>query len=208
MDAPEKIKKITDWLGPGSINIFGPPFAGKDTQGNRLADRLGAVLLSGGAILRGSDMPDRIKYLMQTGELIPTNDYFEMVLPYLKQEKFANKPLVLDSVGRWHGEEAGVLEATSASGHPIMAAIYLNIDNNVVWERWKNSDSIRLTANRADDAYESLHIRLEEFQDKTLPVIDFYRSQHLLIEIDSDRPTDIVSQDILESLLKFAERPS
>ena len=206
MDDSDKIDKVKSWLGSGSINIFGPPFAGKDTQGTRLSKELDAVLLSGGAILRGSNMPNHVKDLMRTGQLIPTNDYFDLVLPYLKQDKFVDKPLVLSSVGRWHGEEAGVLESTSASGHPIMAVIYLNINDRVVWNRWEHSDSIRLTANRADDAYESLQVRLEEFRDKTMPVIDFYRSQDLLIEMDSDRPTDTVTKAIIGSLVEFMDR--
>lgn len=205
MDEVTKIQKVREWLGSGSVNIFGPPFAGKDTQGGRLADKLHAVLLSGGAILRGTNMPDRIKSLMHTGELIPTKDYLELVIPYLTQPQFTGKPLILSSVGRWHGEEAGVLEATAASGHPTLAAIYLNIDEDTVWERWENSDSVRLMANRADDAYEVIHTRLEEFANKTLPVIDFYRSQNLLIEMDSRRPTDVVSQDILQSLFDFSQ---
>lgn len=204
MDEAEKIKKLKDWLRDGSINIFGPPFAGKDTQGGRLADKLSAVMLSGGAILRGSDMPERIKALMHTGELIPTKDYLELVIPYLTQPQFAGKPLILSSVGRWHGEEAGVLEAMAVSGHPTLAAIYLNIDESTVWQRWQNSDSVRLQANRADDAYEVLHTRLQEFADKTLPVIEFYKSQNLLIEMDSNRPTDVVSDDIIQSLLEFS----
>src|SRR5665213_2557950 len=105
MDDSDKIDKVKSWLGSGSINIFGPPFAGKDTQGTRLSKELDAVLLSGGAILRGSNMPNHVKDLMRTGQLIPTNDYFDLVLPYLKQDKFVDKPLVLSSVGRWHGEE-------------------------------------------------------------------------------------------------------
>jgi len=205
MDEPEIIDRVRAWLGTGAINIFGPPFAGKDTQGRRLAEALGAKLLGGGDILRGSDMPDSVKSLMRAGELIPTNAYFELVLPFLKQPEFAGRPLILSSVGRWHGEEAGVLEATSAAGHPIRAAFYLNIDEPVVWERWEHSDSRRSRGKRADDSYEVLQIRLEEFRSKTLPVIEFYRSQNLLIEIDSNRPTDTVTKDILGRLLRFSE---
>ncbi len=205
MDEPEVIDRVRAWLGPGAINIFGPPFAGKDTQGQRLAKALDAQLLGGGDILRGSDIPNSVKSLMRAGELIPTNDYFELVLPYLKQPEFTGIPLILSSVGRWHGEEAGVLEATSAAGHPLRAVFYLNIDEPVVWERWERSDSRRSRGKRADDSYEVLQIRLEEFRRKTLPVIEFYRSQKLLIEIDSNRPTDIVSKDILDRLLQFSE---
>lgn len=206
MDRDAVVQELKDWLGTGSINIFGPPFAGKDTQGARLADALGAVLLGGGDILRGSDMPERIKRLMHTGQLIPTNDYFEMVLPYLSQNKFADKPLILSSVGRWHGEEAGVLEATSASGHPVKAVVYLSIDEATVWRRWEHSDAVKHRGKRADDSYEVLQIRLDEFRNKTLPVISFYRSQDLLIEINTNHQKDTVTDSILEALLEFSHK--
>lgn len=95
--------QLKAWLGSGSINIFGRPFAGKDTQGKKLAALFDATLLGGGDILRGSTMPERIKALMRTGELIPTDDYISIVLPYLSQPALAGKPLILSSVGRWHG---------------------------------------------------------------------------------------------------------
>ena len=93
------------WLGTGSINLFGRPFAGKDTQGTRLADLFDGVLLGGGDILRGATMPDHIKAGMKTGKLIPTKDYIAIVLPKLMDESLHGKPLILSSVGRWNGEQ-------------------------------------------------------------------------------------------------------
>lgn len=205
MDKAAKIKKVKDWLGTGSINIFGAPFAGKDTQGHRLAEELGAPLLGGGDILRGSSIPNHIRELMHEGQLIPTKDYHSLVLPYLKQAKFAGRPLVLSSVGRWHGEEAGVLEATAAAGHPLKAVLYLNISEATVWRRWEHADSARSRGKRADDTYEALQVRLSEFREKTLPAIDFYRSQNLLIEMDSEQDKDIVTVKILDSLIEFSK---
>lgn len=143
---------------------------------------------------------------MRTGQLIPINDYFSLVFPYLSQEIFVGKPLILSSVGRRHGEEAGVLEVTAATGHPVKAVLYLNVPDETVWERWRHSDSEKNRGKRADDTYEILQVRLEEFRQKTTPVIEFYKSQNLLIEMDSDRPTDMVSEDILRALLEFSRR--
>ena len=42
------IEIITQWLGTGAINIFGLPFAGKDTHGHRLAELFGASIMGGG----------------------------------------------------------------------------------------------------------------------------------------------------------------
>src|SRR5665213_2251698 len=133
MNKSDKIAYIRKWLDSGSINIFGLPFAGKNTQGQRLADLFDAPLLGSGDILRSADMPKYIKKLHTTGKLFPTDVYLKLVLPYLSQRDFAGRPLVLSSFGRWHGEEAGVLEAISAAGHPLRAVIFLNINEDTVW---------------------------------------------------------------------------
>ena len=51
----DRIKTIKDWLGTGSINIFGLPMSGKDTQGIKLAEALGAKFLSSGMIIRAME---------------------------------------------------------------------------------------------------------------------------------------------------------
>lgn len=206
MDTPENIVTIKEWLGTGSINIFGPPYAGKDTHGRFLANKLGADLLGGGDILRSKAMPDSIKILHRTGKLFPTDVYFQMVLPYLQQKKFFGKPLILSSIGRRQGEEGGVLEAAAKAGHPIKAVIYLNAGDKVLWERWENSDSRQNRGEREDESRNILKVRLSEFRDKTVPVIDFYKSKDLLIEVDSDQPKDVVARNILDCLLKFAKK--
>jgi len=205
MDPQIQIKTIKSWLGTGSINIFGPPFAGKDTHGRQLAKQLGAHLLGGGEIIRSRPVPAHIKSLHTGGRLIPSETYFELVLPYLKQAKFSGKPLVLSSVGRWQGEETAVLEAAASAGHPIKAAIYLTVEEPIIWDRWEHSDSRLNRGYREDDSREALQVRLKEFQTKTLPVIDAYRNRGLLIEIDSNRPKETVSRDILDALLRFSK---
>lgn len=200
----QKIAEVKDWLGTGSINIFGPPYAGKDTHGRELADILDAVLLGGGEILRGSKIPESVRALHRTGELFPTDVYFKFVLPYLKQSKFDGKPLVLSSVGRRQGEEIGVIEATAAAGHPIKAALYLNADDQTIWDRWEHSDSRKNRGIREDEAAEAMKVRLEEFRNKTIPVLEFYKGQNLLVEINSNSDKASVSQDIWGSLMKFS----
>lgn len=202
----EQLNTIKTWLGSGSVNIFGMPFAGKDTHGRALAEALDAPLLGGGDILRGSVIPERVKQIMIAGELIPTRDYLNIVLPYLSQKQFVGKPMVLSSVGRWHGEEAGVLEATAAAGHPLSAVIYLHVSDQDVFDRWIESQRINDRGDRADDDIETIEVRLEEFRNKTLPVINFYRDMGLLIEVDGTPPIDTVSQHILDGLADFANQ--
>jgi len=201
-------QRITDWIGKGSINIFGRPFAGKDSQGRRLAEIFKGNLLGGGEIMRGSDMPERIKSEMRTGKLIPSADYVTIVLPYLSKPEFANAPMILSSVGRWHGEEPGVMAALQASNHPLKAVVYLRLEEADVMDRWRDHENRKDRSERHDDSELILETRFQEFRDKTLPVIEFYKNKGLLIEIDGTQSRDDVTNEIIIRLDEFASRAS
>jgi len=204
MNNLEQINKIKEWLGTGSINIFGRPFSGKDAQGERLANILGGNLIGGGDILCNSIIPKDIRNNIQTGKLIPTDDYIKIVLPYLKQNNLAGKPLILSSVGRWHGEEKGVIKAINESGHTLKVVIYLDISNNESYERWLKKDINNDRPNRHDDDKEILNIRFKEFEDKTIPVIDYYDNAGILIRIDGRPSRDEVTKNIFNALYNIS----
>lgn len=204
MEDTHKINTIKTWLGSGSINIFGRPFAGKDTHGRELVELFGGTLLGGGDIIRNSDVPQHVKDLTEAGLLAPTEDYIRIVLPYLSKEEFAGQPLILSSVGRWHGEEPGVMGAAEASGHPVKAVLYLNIDETGVRERWQNKNNIGERGERSDDTEAALEIRLKEYREKTIPVIEYYREAELLIEIDSTLDKKTVLDLIIDQLYEKA----
>lgn len=195
------VTRLRDWLQSGSINIFGLPFSGKDTQAKRLGEMLNAPVIGGGDILRAYPDQDMVKRLMSTGELFPTDIYLNIVLPYLSKPEFNDRPLVLSSLGRWHGEEQPILEAARASGHPIKAAIFLRIDENELWQRWEESQKYKDRGPRYDDAKNTIEVRLDEFRTKTLPVIDTYRQLGLLVEVDGKGDLEDITGRIVDSLV-------
>ena len=200
------IDQLRTWLGSGSINIFGKPFSGKDTQGRFLAELFGGELMGGGDILRNSAdrIPQHVTDLIRAGKLAPTEDYVNIVLPYLHQDAFKGKPLILSSVGRWHGEEEGVIEATEASGHPLKAVIYLDLEDEDVEKRWSMLHHTNDREIRHDDTLEVLDVRLKEYEEKTIPVIEYYREKGLLIDIDGTKSPKEVQTAILEALANRA----
>lgn len=208
MKAPEdkRPSTIKTWLGTGSINIFGLPFAGKDTHGRELAEIFGATLIGGGDILRNSTIPPHVKKIIDQGLLAPTDDYIDIVLPYLSRPEIADTPFILSSVGRWHGEEDGVMQAADESGHPVRAVVYLSIDNSEAVRRFNRSQDLGDRESRDDDAEHLLETRIEEFRQKTIPVIDYYRKRDLLIEIDGRPPKPIVLDAILDALYARATK--
>lgn len=196
--------QIKKWLGSGSINIFGLPFAGKDTQGKRLAEALGGRRLGGGEIIRNSNVPDYVMEEVNAGNLAPTKEYVEIVVPYLKHAEFTGKPLVLSAVGRWSGEEAGVMEALSESGHELKAVIHLELTEAELRKRWSRAHGTNERGERVDDAEHFIDNRLAEYRAKTVPVLETYEKMGLLEKINGHGTEDEVFDRILERLVKRA----
>ncbi|MBP9738167.1 nucleoside monophosphate kinase [Candidatus Saccharibacteria bacterium] len=200
----DQLQTVSSWLGSGSINIFGCPFAGKDTQGLLLADLLGAELIAGGEILRSHHDQEQIQKIMSMGGIIPSELYLQMLLPVLSSPKLKNVPLVLSTVGRAHGEEPIILEATEKSGHPVKAVLFLNVSEDEAWKRFEESKKRGDRGVRQDDSRESLIIRLKKFQQRTVPVIDFYREKGLLVDINGAQSEEEVTNEIISKLARIA----
>ena len=204
MEIEEKIQKIKEWLGTGSINIFGLPMSGKDTQGVKLAEMLGAKFLSSGMIIRAMETETRQK-LSDKGNLIPTNIFYEWVLPYFERRDLFNYALILSSIGRWSGEEDQVMSVAAGAGHEIKAAIILNISEADVENRFNEAKALNDRGEREDDKdLEIFHNRLKEFREKTLPVLQHYNTLGLLIEVNGDQTREAVFNEIIDKLYNKA----
>lgn len=201
----EQIRKIQTWLGSGSINFFGLPFAGKDTQAKRIAALLDAPVIGGGEIMRTQKVPVTITKAMNKGQMAPTEEYIRLILPYLSADKFKNKPLMLSAVGRWHGEEAAIMTAVNRAHHPIKAVIYLDMLEEEVWRRWEAAQKRTDRGPRVDDAFHKIDTRLDEFRHKTIPVIEFYRRLGLVIDIEGNHTPEHITHTILTQLAQRAE---
>lgn len=194
------IESIKQWLGTGSINIFGLPMSGKDTQGIRLAEALNAKFLSSGMIIRAMEKQTK-QNTTGDGNLTPTNLFYEWVLPYFERHDLFDYPLVLSSIGRWQGEEDQVMSVAAGSGHEIKAAIILNISEADVENRFKESKVLQDRGDRRDDKDLAVfHNRLQEFRNKTIPVLQHYKALGLLIEVNGDQSRDAVFNEIIAKL--------
>lgn len=200
----EKIAKIKSWLGTGSINIFGLPMAGKDTQGIRLAEALGAKFLSSGMIIREMEKQTNQNF-SKHGVLIPTDLFYEWVLPYLERRDLFEYPLILSSIGRWSGEENQVMSVAAGAGHDIKAVIILNISEADVENRFRAAKILNDRGKREDDKnLEVFKNRLKEFREKTVPVLQHYKTLGLLIEVNGDQTREAVFSEIVEKLYQKA----
>ena len=180
--------------------------SGKDTQGIKLAETIDAKFISSGIIIRANEARDNKEYSTK-GNLIPTNVFYEWVLPYLERRDLFKYPLVLSSIGRWKGEEDQVMSVASGAGHEIKAVILLNISEADVEERFKASKVLQDRGERADDKdLDIFHTRIEEFRTKTIPVLLHYKALGLLVEVNGDQSREDVFREIIAKLYAKASQ--
>lgn len=205
MNLNEKLEKIKNWLGTGSLNIFGLPMSGKDTVGMRLAEDLQAKFLSSGIIIRAYEA-EQNEDMTGSGKLIPTNTFYDIILPYFSREELRNDSLVLSSVGRWSGEEDKIMEAAKAGGHEIKAVVLLDLTEEEVKNRFEAAKELNDRGERADDAnIEVFETRLAEFREKTMPVLNHYDELKMLVKVPASGSRDEVYINVIDRLVEFID---
>lgn len=199
----DKLARIKSWLGTGSLNVFGLPMSGKDTVGERLAKDLDAKFLSSGIIIRAFEA-EQNQNMTGSGQLIPTNIFYDIILPYFSREEMKNDSLILSSVGRWAGEEDKIMEAAKNGGHEIKAVVLLDLTEADVKNRFEAAKELNDRGGRADDAsIEIFETRIREFNEKTVPVLNHYDELRLLIRVPADGSRDEVYSSVIDKLVEF-----
>ena len=141
---------------------------------------------------------------MGSGKLADTDKFRTIVLPYFSRPELVDHSLILSSVGRWFGEEKPVQEALAKANHGLKAVIWLDISEEEVWQRWEAAHSLSDRGDRNDDNDEdTLKRRLDEFREKTIPVLEYYDKIGLLKRIDGIGTRGEVYNRVVDSLLKI-----
>jgi adenylate kinase len=152
-----------------NIVLFGPPGAGKGTQSMSLIKKYSLIHLSTGDILRseianGTALGLEAKKLMDQGMLVPDEVVIGMISSKLDATKNA-KGFIFDGFPRT------VAQANIA----ISLMLALEVENDELVKRLlaRGKDS-----GRADDANpEIIQKRITEYNNKTVPLIDYYKEQ-------------------------------
>src|SRR5687767_216014 len=121
------------------VILFGPPGAGKGTQGALLAERLGLLRLSTGDVLRdavrrGTAMGQEAQRYMNAGELVPDEVILGIVRDYLAGEA-AGTGVIFDGFPRTL-PQAERLDALLADlDRPLKAVLVLDVDSDTLIKR-------------------------------------------------------------------------
>jgi len=214
------------------IVLLGAPGAGKGTQCKRIAARYGLLHLSSGDILRqeraaGTELGKKARDYMDSGGLVPDEVIVEMMAEAIKKAPQAG--FVLDGFPRTVNQAVKLDESLTGNGQRIDVVLNLNIDEKVVSERMtgrrscpkcgavyhiKNlkpkvegkcdNDGSELVQ-RPDDSLDVVKNRFRAYHEQTKPVVDYYKNNNTVYDIDANRGVDEVSTLVFDNLNSLIE---
>jgi adenylate kinase len=163
-----------------NLVLFGPPGAGKGTQSQKLIEKYGLIHLSTGDLLRseiaqGTALGLEADHLMKEGKLVPDSVVIGMISHKLDSNT-AVKGFIFDGFPRTVAQAEALDELLTSKAAPISGMVALEVDDDELERRLllRGKDS-----GRADDANpEVIRKRIKEYNDKTAPVAEFYKSQN------------------------------
>lgn len=179
--------------------IMGPPGAGKGTQGELLARRLGIPRHSTGDILRdalrdGSPMGLEARRFMHAGELVPDDVILGIIGEVLDRDASADG-FVLDGFPRTVAQAEGLAGLLADRGEQVDAVVSLSVDDDEIMRRLS-------ARGRKDDLEETIRRRLEVYRADTEPVLAWYENAGVsVIEIGGVGDIDEIQEEILGSLV-------
>ncbi|MBW2281460.1 MAG: adenylate kinase [Deltaproteobacteria bacterium] len=156
-----------------NLILTGPPGAGKGTQAKRLMDRCGIPQISTGDMLReavasGSELGQRVKGIMDRGELVPNEVVIELVRERLARSD-CKTGFILDGFPRTP-EQARVLDQILEDlGREAVRVACLQVPEQELIDRILSRGE-----GRADDNQQTIRRRLEVYQNETAPILDHY----------------------------------
>ena len=183
------------------IVLLGPPGCGKGTQSKLLVEKDNFVQLSTGDLLRSetsnsdSDLGKKVKYLMESGELVPDKIVIDIIINKVEEHK--NKSIVFDGFPR-NLKQAEVLDSSLENvSVKLDHAILFQIDFKILEERINNRISeTKGGEQRKDDNSATLLNRIEVFKSSTLPIVKYYEEKGIISKIDGMQKVNEVYDEI------------
>ncbi|VYT75314.1 adenylate kinase [Peptoniphilus gorbachii] len=208
--------------------ILGPPGAGKGTQAEYIVKRYNIPHISTGDIFReniknNTELGKEAKSYMDKGLLVPDDLVIALVEDRLNKDD-AKEGFLLDGFPRTVAQAVSLDSILDKNNEKLTKVINISVDPEILIERAVgrrvcktcgmtyhvkfnppkeegicDKDGTKLIQ-RDDDTEETVKTRISVYFDQTAPLIDYYRAQNLLVDIDGAKDIDKVFEDIVSGL--------
>ena len=199
-----------------NIMFIAPPAAGKGTQAELVVEKYGIPHISTGDILRDISKEDSEigKYVYETlanGELVKDEITYQLIEDRLGKDDCKNG-YIIDGFPRNIAQAHEYDKILKNLNYEVGNVIFINVDKKTLEKRItgrricencktiynindeKSSPKVESVCDncggklyqRSDDNLEAFETRYNMYLEKTEPIIDYYRKQNVLTEIDGD----------------------
>lgn len=207
------------------VVLLGPPGAGKGTQGERIAARLGIPKIATGDVLRaavrdGTEQGKAAKAYMDRGDLVPDSVILGIMKDVLESPSAA-KGALLDGVVRTVPQADGLSTMLAELGKKVDTFLLFDVWDDELVERLGGRTVCEVCqtpyrglepgtkcgkcggtlVRRKDDEPESIRNRLRVYREQTEPVIDWVKDRKMnLVKIDATGDLDEITARAMEAL--------
>ena len=180
-----------------NIILFGPPGAGKGTQSKYLVNKLKAVQISTGDLLReeikkNSDIGLAITKDMNNGKFI-SDDIVNKLIENLVCDPQKKNKLIFDGYPRSLSQAKNLEELLKKSNQRIDLILFLNVNKETILKRLEKR---KIIENRSDDDTDTIAKRYEKYMETTQPVLNFYSENPNFREINGGLEIEEITRKI------------
>ena len=206
-----------------NIILFGPPGAGKGTQSDNLVKDFNLHKVSTGDLLRNeikinTPLGIKIKSIIDKGQLVSDDIIESLVDKILSNKKIFNR-LIFDGVPRNLNQVKILNDLLVKHKQKISCVLSLTVDRDTIIKRVlgrqvcskcglifneffnkPNNDTHlcdkKYLTKRSDDNTSTIVSRFDTYSKEALPILDFYKKQGILNEIQGMMQIDVIYKEI------------
>ena len=188
------------------VVLLGPPGAGKGTQAQIIAGRLGVPAISTGDIFRANvsgqtELGKQAKVYMDAGDLVPDEITVAMVRDRLA-EPDAKGGFLLDGFPRTIAQAEQLRDSLRELGNALDCVLEMVVEEDELVRRLSGRRVLvdGEWVQRDDDRPETVRHRLQVYREQTAPLSGWYETEGLLTRIDAIGAVEEVTERAMSAL--------